>query len=47
MEVCQVRLDGQQDAAVDGVAPLKALRIHHAIHPVVEPFVRDAVSACE
>lgn len=34
VEVRQVRLDGQQDAAVDGVASLEALSIHHAVHPV-------------
>lgn len=34
VEVRQVRLDGQQDAAVDGVASLEALSIHHSVHPV-------------
>lgn len=34
VEVREVRLDGQQDAAVDGVAPLEALSVHHAVHPV-------------
>lgn len=46
VEVCQVWLDGQQNAAVDGVASLKALRIHHPIHPAVNQFIRNALSVC-
>lgn len=34
MEVHQVWLDGQQNAAVNSVASLKALSIHYTIHSV-------------
>lgn len=34
MEVHQVWLDGQQNAAVNSVASLKPLSIHYTVHPV-------------
>lgn len=41
VEVHQVWLDGQQNAAVNSVAPLKPLSIHYAIHSVIhkEDFI--------
>ena len=37
VEVYQVWLDGQQNAAVNSVTPLKSLSVHYTIHPVVKP----------
>ncbi len=35
VEVYQVWLDGQQNAAVNSVTSLKSLSIHYTIHPVI------------